>query len=170
MNSLFSIGNIVETVNGDWNLRSEPCTDNEACKVKETMNEGTPLTIIDGPEREDGYTWWRVKKQKDEVMGWIVEAMNDVPTKVSYDVGRSYGTASTPALGKRVGIGETLGQVYNYGCANSGAHLHFAVSTDGKTGFLPLDDTGIVRVNGEVIFTGKEINDGKIIYEAMPRQ
>lgn len=48
------------------NLRAEPGTEGE---VVVNAPEGTTLTVVEGPEEADGYTWWLLRTAEDEE-GW----------------------------------------------------------------------------------------------------
>ncbi|HSJ57169.1 MAG TPA: SH3 domain-containing protein [Anaerolineae bacterium] len=48
------------------NLRTEPGT---GAQVVINVREGTVLTVIEGPEEADGYTWWRMRAPGGEE-GW----------------------------------------------------------------------------------------------------
>jgi|GEM_PF-1487402 len=63
---LIAIGDTVQVIDGDLNLRDAPGLDSEVIDV---MPDGTQLTVVDGPEDADGYTWFQV--ESDEFgSGW----------------------------------------------------------------------------------------------------
>ncbi len=58
---------IVEgTVGAGLNLREQPTT---YARVVGNVEEGTVLTVLEGPSESDGYVWWRLRAP-DEVEGW----------------------------------------------------------------------------------------------------
>ena len=68
----FSIGQtVVVTGTGKDKLsfRAGPGT---KYKIIRLLKDGTQLTVISGPEKADGYTWWQLKTPKGYV-GWAVE-------------------------------------------------------------------------------------------------
>lgn len=78
-----AIGDIVSIDTDGVNIRKDIGTDSD---VITTLEIGTSLEILDGPEEADGYTWWLAvildKDSVDEgVSGWLVEdylAVDDV--------------------------------------------------------------------------------------------
>jgi hypothetical protein len=56
------------TLGAGLNLRTEPSTGTES-RVVTNVREGTVLTVLEGPEEADGYTWWRMRAPGGEE-GW----------------------------------------------------------------------------------------------------
>ncbi len=166
LNSLVHVNDIVFVQNGGLNLRDGPCVNSSECRVIDILASGTELRVIDGPRRRDDFTWWRVQRVTgNQQPGWVAEALNDPPPSLSNNV-----ASSVPTLGKRIAQGAVLGAVSNYGCARSGAHLHFMVF---RQGVQSLKADGPVRLNGEVIFelpNDERSVNGRIAYPAMPRR
>lgn len=59
------------TVTEDLNLRSGPTTQEE--NVVTTLDAGTELTVLSGPEEAEGYTWWEVLDEATSNQGYVVE-------------------------------------------------------------------------------------------------
>jgi hypothetical protein len=144
LSSLFHVGEDV-VVQGATFLRADHRLSGT---VLELMPDGTQLRIIGGPVRSDRYTWWNVSKGLNLEQGWVAEAV-DPPGSLTNVV-----LSSTPKLGKPIAKWAVLGAVANYGCAGSGAHLHFMVTAN--SGRQLLTDKGPVRLNGEAIFDSSE--------------
>jgi Tol biopolymer transport system component len=68
---LFQVdGKYVITTEGDnLNLRDGPELSAQTLK---RLRAGDSVTIVDGPQYSDGYTWWKFKSE-DNVIGWAVE-------------------------------------------------------------------------------------------------
>jgi serine/threonine protein kinase len=47
-----------------------------AFQIIDTIPEGTTMTIIDGPECEDGYMWWKIDNSEG-LIGWAAEGDNE---------------------------------------------------------------------------------------------
>ena len=61
---------VVQGADGGLNIRSEPST---SAKVVKTVNNKTPLEVLDGPEQADSYVWWQVRPVRDrQSVGWAV--------------------------------------------------------------------------------------------------
>lgn len=56
----------VQGTGGGLNLREQPST---AASVVATVQDGTPLHVVDGPTQADGYTWWQVQTAEG-TRGW----------------------------------------------------------------------------------------------------
>jgi uncharacterized protein YgiM (DUF1202 family) len=54
------------TAGAGLNLRQQPST---YARVVGSYNEGTELTVLDGPREADGYVWWQLRA-KDGKEGW----------------------------------------------------------------------------------------------------
>jgi quercetin dioxygenase-like cupin family protein len=65
-----AIGATVVTNAANVNVRAEPSLEGEAV---EQLAEGTELTVVDGPQEGDEYTWWQVETTGDDpvVLGWL---------------------------------------------------------------------------------------------------
>ncbi len=50
-------------------LRDKPSTNGDLVKL---LKHQTPLTVMDGPRKANGYTWWQVRME-DGTEGWVVE-------------------------------------------------------------------------------------------------
>jgi hypothetical protein len=59
---------LVQGTGGGLNLREQPST---AARVVVTVQDGTPLTVVDGPTQADGYTWWQLQTAEGS-RGWGV--------------------------------------------------------------------------------------------------
>lgn len=61
------------TLGSGLNLRAEPST---AARLVTNVREGTSLTVIEGPEDADGYTWWQLRTASGQegwgAANWIV--------------------------------------------------------------------------------------------------
>lgn len=53
----------------DVRIRRKPGTDKE---IVAELDRLTPVTIVDGPKKNDGYTWWKVTTADGDT-GWIVQ-------------------------------------------------------------------------------------------------
>ncbi|HYJ13753.1 MAG TPA: SH3 domain-containing protein, partial [Thermomicrobiales bacterium] len=62
-------GVVVVTGESGVRLRAEPGTNGELIS---TLPNRTSLTIVEGPEKVDTYTWWKVRLD-DGTEGWVVE-------------------------------------------------------------------------------------------------
>ena len=70
---------IVYTTEGDTlNLRSTPSTSGQ---IVTRLANGTPVTILDGPQRSGGYTWWLLLISNG-LTGWAVESADGIKTLV----------------------------------------------------------------------------------------
>ena len=68
---------IINTTEGDpLNIRSGPGLSFDRVRQAE---DGTQVTVIEGPVAVDGFTWWRVQFS-DGLTGWAVEAADNVKT------------------------------------------------------------------------------------------
>jgi murein DD-endopeptidase MepM/ murein hydrolase activator NlpD len=67
--SAFSNGDRVEPTT-DLNTRHRPGTES---RVLQTMAPGTVGEVMNGPETEDGYTWWGIHWLDADIWGWSVE-------------------------------------------------------------------------------------------------
>jgi quercetin dioxygenase-like cupin family protein/uncharacterized protein YgiM (DUF1202 family) len=65
----FAEGDAVVLNDSDVRLRAEPSIEGE---VLDTLDEGTELTIVSGPEEADDFTWYEVETADGELSGWIV--------------------------------------------------------------------------------------------------
>jgi quercetin dioxygenase-like cupin family protein/uncharacterized protein YgiM (DUF1202 family) len=65
----FAEGDAVVVNDSGVRIRTEPIIDGE---VINTLDEGTELTILSGPEEADDYTWYEVESEDGELTGWIV--------------------------------------------------------------------------------------------------
>jgi hypothetical protein len=65
-----AIGAPVITIAPSVNVRAEPSVNSEAVQQ---LDEGIELTIVDGPQEADDYTWWQVESTGDDpvVLGWV---------------------------------------------------------------------------------------------------
>jgi len=64
----------VATTRGDMlNVRSAAGTDYD---IVTRLPAGTPVTILEGPRSNNGYTWWRIRTV-DGTEGWVVESIED---------------------------------------------------------------------------------------------
>lgn len=62
-------GVLVVTSESGVRLRSEPSTKGDLVKL---LKHHTPLTILGGPKKANGYTWWQVRMD-DGTEGWVAE-------------------------------------------------------------------------------------------------
>lgn len=77
--SLLHVGGdaLVQTWTGDrLNARRGA---GRAFDIVAKLASGTAVTIINGPQDADGFTWWQVRTA-DGVEGWVVERIGDEPT------------------------------------------------------------------------------------------
>ena len=67
----FKSGDVYEiTLQGtNLNIRESPTIEGA---IKEKLQTGDFVTILDGPVISDGYSWWKVNNQKN-VEGWVVD-------------------------------------------------------------------------------------------------
>lgn len=72
------IGAIVVTTADAVNVRAEPSTSADAV---DQLDAGVELTIIDGPQDADEFTWWQVEVNDSEgpVVGWVAEDFISLP-------------------------------------------------------------------------------------------
>ncbi len=69
----------VTTTDGDsLNMRGGA---GRAFDIVAKLPDGTPVTLIDGPQDADGFTWWKVRTA-DGSEGWVVEAAEDERTLI----------------------------------------------------------------------------------------
>jgi hypothetical protein len=54
------------TLGAGLNLRAEPST---GARLVGNVKEGASLTVVEGPQQSDGYTWWKVRTP-DGKEGW----------------------------------------------------------------------------------------------------
>lgn len=88
-------------------MRSGPGTD---FAVIENLPNGTVVTIVDGPQDAQGYTWWFVQSLNGN-SGWAVEAADGIETLVPVSGDEDDATVATPVscpglLPSRLVIGE----------------------------------------------------------------
>lgn len=57
---------------GDQELNVRDIAGVTASTVVYRVPEGTQLTIVDGPQQADGFTWWRVQNPANGQSGWAV--------------------------------------------------------------------------------------------------
>jgi peptidoglycan/xylan/chitin deacetylase (PgdA/CDA1 family) len=62
-------GVVVVTSESGVRLRTAPGTDSDLVKL---LRNRTTLTIVEGPQKADKYTWWKVRMD-DGTEGWVVE-------------------------------------------------------------------------------------------------
>jgi hypothetical protein len=67
----FSVGDRVQTT-AKLQVRKSPCTNNGQCKVLGSQASGAKGTVIGGPTKANGYTWWNIKYDTG-ADGWSVE-------------------------------------------------------------------------------------------------
>lgn len=68
---------VVTTTGGDaLNVRSGP---GRSFDIVTRLPDGTVVSIIEGPQRADGFTWWKIRTA-DGVEGWAVEFADDEQT------------------------------------------------------------------------------------------
>jgi uncharacterized protein YraI len=64
---------LINTTEGDQlNMRSGAGT---SFDIVTQLDDGTRVTIIEGPRLVDGLTWWRI--QVGNLQGWVVESVED---------------------------------------------------------------------------------------------
>lgn len=66
----FAEGDAVVTSDGGVNLRSDPTTSDGDTNILATLEAGTELTILSGPETADGIDWYEVQPV-DGDSGWV---------------------------------------------------------------------------------------------------
>lgn len=59
---------------GSVKIRTDPM-DDPSTRIT-SLNEGTLLSVVDGPACNDGYVWWYVKSDRYE--GWMAESNNNM--------------------------------------------------------------------------------------------
>jgi len=70
----------VEDVNGTLNRRSGAGIN---FSIIDRLPYGTIVTLVDGPQPVDGYTWWKVQTP-NSVEGWVAENVNGIQTLTVY--------------------------------------------------------------------------------------
>lgn len=66
----FSPGDTVYVNTDALNLRSDAGTDGD---VRDVLDYGQELEILDGPRADDGWTWYQVAVESTSETGWVVE-------------------------------------------------------------------------------------------------
>ena len=62
---------IVSGVDGDeLNIRDRPGV--QGTNIVSRVAEGMILTVVDGPQQADGFTWWQVQSADQTIKGWAV--------------------------------------------------------------------------------------------------
>lgn len=56
------------------NVRAQPTINGTVVEVAEP---GMELEVVDGPQSQDGYTWFRLRNDDGSVMGWAVDRIGD---------------------------------------------------------------------------------------------
>lgn len=77
----------------DLRLRAGPGLDFVTFKI---VHEGARLVVQDGPQEEDGFTWWRVRDEQD-VAGWVVQDWLKPVSPGTTQPAPSPGTTALPA-------------------------------------------------------------------------
>lgn len=77
------------------NLRSNPGTDGS---IRDVLEYGTELQVIDGPSNDDGYVWYKVVLADADFEGWVAEDY----IAYSLDGGDGGGSSFVGAKGVRV--------------------------------------------------------------------
>lgn len=68
---------VVTTTDGDaLNMREGA---GRSFEIVAKLLDGTPVTLLEGPQEADGFTWWKVQTP-DGIEGWVVEAAEDEQT------------------------------------------------------------------------------------------
>lgn len=70
----FEAGDTVASTT-DLNGRKRPNLDSE---IQTVLREGTTAEVVNGPERNDGYTWWGLHERSENVWVWAVEQYLDL--------------------------------------------------------------------------------------------
>lgn len=68
-NSRLHVGDSAVSTSPALNIRSSPST--TADRLRDPLEPGTPVTLLEGPQCVDGYTWWRVSAAG--IQGWVAE-------------------------------------------------------------------------------------------------
>ena len=65
---------VIHTTDGDQlNVRSDAGTNYQ---IVAKLGDGARVTIIEGPQTANGYTWWRIRTSSG-ISGWVVDSVND---------------------------------------------------------------------------------------------
>ncbi|MCS6871835.1 MAG: hypothetical protein RML95_11020 [Anaerolineae bacterium] len=63
---------------GPVNLNRYPRRSRNNNVVVDVVSEGSTFTVIDGPVCGDGLTWWRVRRTKNNFVGWMAEGRGNI--------------------------------------------------------------------------------------------
>lgn len=63
---------VATTVN--LNIRDQATT---SSPIIQTVRAGTELVVIGESKQADGYTWWKIGYEKNDIPGWVAEASTD---------------------------------------------------------------------------------------------
>ena len=98
--SEIGIGAGVVTTSDTVNLRAEPSTQANAI---DQLDAGVELTIIDGPQEADEFTWWQVEVNDSEgpVTGWVAQDFIALPdaAETTPEATEEPADAATPEAG-----------------------------------------------------------------------
>ena len=72
--NMFEEGNVLSITEegGNLNLRRQPSLQGE---IITRLQPGDEVAIIEGPQFDDGYSWWKVEVKKQEIVGWVAEVV-----------------------------------------------------------------------------------------------
>ena len=75
-NSRLEVGDFARVAAPALNVREAPSTGADRV-IEEPLPGGTQVSIIDGPECSDGYTWWLIRADAASLEGWAAEGNLD---------------------------------------------------------------------------------------------
>jgi quercetin dioxygenase-like cupin family protein/uncharacterized protein YgiM (DUF1202 family) len=92
------IGAVVVTTTDSLNLRAEPST---SADPVDQLDAGVELTIVDGPQEADEFTWWQVEVNDSDgpVTGWVAEEFISLPDASAEVTETPTDAAATPESG-----------------------------------------------------------------------
>ncbi|MCO5215141.1 MAG: SH3 domain-containing protein [Thermomicrobiales bacterium] len=99
-----SIGDAVYITTDDVNLRVYASVETE---IASKLNRNTSGTVLDGPEKADGFTWYHI--QTGDQTGWVSSQYLARGYADPASVGYSKGTGVTTADGEAVNVRQTAG-------------------------------------------------------------
>ena len=128
------------------NIRTEPGTNSD---IVDVLGSGVTGTLIDGPRKNGGFTWWKVRWDASRLEGWSVEADRG---QILFRRPPDLKILSLKASEDEVRLGETCrleAEVHNNGPGESAAtEIYFYYSQNRHSSLEALNRDGNLRIAG----------------------